>query len=635
MRNVLKQFIKIAALLLFFLTPVTFLPALVGGFVAVKAVDIIGGAVDYFRERRVSARANITADERRQRVRAHKENTKKHFFRNGKWNLRELPFDMYTSPWALDKREAYFTCAGIENVIRARVLDRRGRKAEFSIVTESDDKAQQIADHIAENGIIGTRVVRTEDGKFEIVSDNAVDISNIVKEFYPPREMCVEREISTTKQFVVSGCKSYEEARQKFEQNRMFYKPSNVYQTVQDTVEGVKAPEQSSPNIMNPSSLDAGSFIINETKTEKFSRNVKFNGGLDCTDEALRSEASAAYTKQGMSRENDLVEDSTRIEISNGIENDNVPRHVKVNDRVIPLRTAENTDVSALEASLVFRFKTSQEMQDFLSGKVSTAGMPALVDRFPSSHPGEFVVTVPLDNKLLKSMESVDGIPEKIYEKYSDAGVSRKDCQFTSIVDTLSSGEGYATVRLTENVDFSRALVNGVPVNDYAERFENKEKQALLQEIEKDKKRLQWLDDAAKIKAVSVNVDLKNSELVITSTVSNENRSETKVDRRQLTDDELRDFQRRGDIPETDAKDLIMMMHPDYFGTYSADGGRPMYEDPLGSFIRNEKPVAVARQETKSVKQAPAQNVPEQKIEKQRKNEKQQNARKSKKHIRR
>lgn len=613
MRNTFKQLIKIGAVVAVLFLGVGFWPALIGGFLAVKAVDVIGGIADYIRSRRLSGRATINEEERQQRIRAHKENTNKKFFdmKNNSWNLRDLPFDMY--PRDLSSKETYFTCAGIENVVKAKVLDGRGRKVAFSIVTDSADKAQQISDYIAQNGLIGNKVMRTADGKYEIESDNAIDISAIVKQFYPPRTMCVEREMATTKQFIVSGCKTYEEAVAKFQQNRMAYSPANIYQTMQDTVDGVKAPLASSPNILNPASLEAGSFIINETSVEVFSKNITFNGGIDCTDEALRSEASAAYTLDGMSRDNDLVEDKCRVEITDGLQEE-VSRYVNLDGNTMFVRTSKDTDVSLTGASLVFRFKSEEDMQSYLSGNIPTKGMVAFIDTKPEVRDGEYMVTVPLTNELMKSIKPVEDSAEKMYAKYASAGLSKKDCEYACILDDICREDGgYSTVKLADNIEFGEALVNGVPVADFKARREEQEQSERFSAFRDEKQQQQWLKDAASIKAVSINLDLKTQELVITSSVVNDkDESFTKIERRRLSEDEAYEMQRRGDISKAEAKDLLMMMHPDYFKTYSVDG-KPMYKDPLAAFIKNVKPEAVDYSSKKKNTQAKAVSETEKK----------------------
>ena len=606
MRYFLQQLIKFGAIGLILTSSVAFWPGVLGGYLAYKAVDVVAGLVNVIHNRRMSAKANISDEEKQRLIKVHKENTNKQFFnvRENRWNLRDLPFDFFPSE-KISGRETYFTVAGVENVVKGKVLDNRGRKVAFSIEFDSADKAQRMSEYIAEHGLIGTKVMRTNDGKFSIESDNAVDMGYIVKEFYPPRTFRVEREISTTKQYVVTGCKSYEEAVAKFQQNRLSYSPANIYQTIQDTVEGHKAEAQSSPNILNPSILEVGSFIINETKSELFSKNITFNGGIDCTDDALRSEASAAYTMASMSRDNDLVEDQSPKEpvLSNGIDDNNISRYVDIEGKSMPFRTPEDTDVALTGACVVMKFKNQEDLMAYVNGDVPTSGMSVFVDTTrPSVRDGEFVLTLPLNNELIDSMKTGDETAERIYARYASSGLSRQDCEYACILDDICSN-GYATVKLTDNLDFGSALINGVPVAEYKERFQEEAERNRFFEGLSEQRQQQWLKEAACIESVHLNLDLKTNELVITSTVASEKERVTKVERRQLTDDEALAMQKRGDISKAEAKDLLMKMHPDYFGTYALKGNKPMFEDPVGAFIRNEQPKAV---ETKTAKQAKA-----------------------------
>lgn len=606
MRHFLQQLIKFGTIGLILTSSVAFWPGVLGGYLAYKAVDAFAGLINVIHNRRMSAKANISDEEKQRLIKVHQENTNKQFFnvRENRWNLRDLPFDFFPSE-KISGRETYFTVAGVENVVKGRVLDNRGRKVAFSIEFDSADKAQKMSEYIAEHGLVGTKVMRTEDGKFSIESDNAVDMGYIVKEFYPPRTFRVEREISTTKQYVVTGCKSYEEAVAKFQQNRMAYSPANIYQTIQDTVEGHKAEAVSSPNILNPSTLEVGSFIINETSSEIFSKNITFNGGIDCTDDALRSEASAAYTMESMSRDNDLVEDQSLKEpvLSNGVDDSRLSRYVDIEGKSMPFRTPDDTDVAITGACVVMKFKSREDLMAYVNGDVPTSGMSVFVDTTQAAaRDGEFVLTLPLNNELIDSMKTGDEAAERIYARYASSGLTRQDCEYACILDSICS-DGYATVRLTDNLDFSQGYVNGVPVSEYRERFQEEKERSRFFEGLSERKQQQWLKEAACIESIHLNLDLKTNELVITSTVASEDERVTKIERKQLTDEQALAMQKRGDISKAEAKDLLMKMHPDYFGTYALKGNKPMFEDPVGAFIRNEQPKAVEPKKNRQAKQ--------------------------------
>ena len=166
--------------------------------------------------------------------------------------------------------------------------------------------------------------------------------------------------------------------------------------------------------------------------------------------------------------------------------------------------------------------------------------MVAFIDTKPEVRDGEYMVTVPLTNELMKSIKPVEDSAEKMYAKYASAGLSKKDCEYACILDDICREDGgYSTVKLADNIEFGEALVNGVPVADFKTRSEEQEQSERFSAFRDEKQQQQWLKDAASIKAVSINLDLKTQELVITSSVVNDkDESFTKIERRRLSEDE-------------------------------------------------------------------------------------------------
>jgi len=163
MRYFLQQLIKFGTIGLILTSSVAFWPGVLGGYLAYKAVDVFAGLINVIHNRRMSAKANISDEEKQRLIRVHKENTNKQFFnvRENRWNLRDLPFDFFPSE-KISGRETYFTVAGVENVVKGRVLDNRGRKVAFSIEFDSADKAQKMSEYIAdddENGGLSVQMI--------------------------------------------------------------------------------------------------------------------------------------------------------------------------------------------------------------------------------------------------------------------------------------------------------------------------------------------------------------------------------------------------------------------------------------------------------------------------------------------
>lgn len=608
MRKTIKMLIKVAAIAAVFFLGAPLLSVLIGGFLTLKSVDIVGGIADSVRRHRMSAKAGVDKETVDRNIAVHKENTSKRFFdeRNGQWNLHDLPLDMFPTV-GMREREAYFTCAGVSNVVKGEYLGGRfGRqKVRFSMVIDDASKAEGMANYIAENGLVGTAVSRTQDGRFDIVSDNAVDINTLVKEFYPPRTMKVNREIRTTRQYVVSGCRSYEEALAKFKANRFAYSPANCFTSYQDTVDGVADHPFSSGPAMDTSSLQVGEFVINETSWEVYSRNVTVNGGVDCTEESLRSLASDMLGRPGwpgritLSRENDLVEDKCSGEpvLSDGLEGRMPERYILYdgNEVRMPHEKAGSYDTGA---SLVLRFSSVDELRSVVSGDTSLRGHMVLVDsEIPEPREGEFILSVPADRGLVESLKLRGSDPESVAERYDGTGLTVSEIHAACVMGEIRKS-GYVSAELIGDPDFSGAMVNGVPLTDFNGRVDDLVAEGKIDQFENRQQAERWLRDAAKIQSVHMDLDLKNSRLVITSTVGTPENNVTKVETRQMEEDELRAMASRGVASDAEMKDLLIRMHPDFFETYRKPGtteGR--YHDPVGAYIRGVKPRLTAEVE--------------------------------------
>ena len=602
MKNIIKTLLKMGIVGLVFFTAAPIAPVLIGGFLALKAVDLLTSVGEMIGKRVRDARLKADADTVARNKALHRVNTRKRSFDviNNQWDLQSFPLDMYPSR-SVGEREAFFTCAGVENVVKGRFLGENlfGRQnLEFSMVIADARRAEGMANYIAENGLVGTTVSRTEDGRFDIKSDNAVDINTIVKEFYPPVTMKIEREIMTTKQYRISGCKSYEEALEKFKADRFAYRPESVCVTYQDTVDGVKDHPAACGPRYEPEALPAGDFIIDETTSEVYSKNVTFNAPVDCTPEAMRSIASdmvgipgSSAAQSPFNRVDDLVEDACSVEpvLSDGLGNRRVTRYVEYGDNIIWLSRDRSTPIEE-GMNIILRFGSVAELEAALRGDIHIAGTNVLVDRVvPDAVGGEVVVALPADRALLEALQ-VPGVAD-ISERYHNAGLTLSQA-LAACVEGEIREKGYATGRLLQEPDFTRAVVNGVPLSQYLERRDAMVESGVSEDLKSREQQDSWLRDAAKIKAIHVELDMKNEKLVITSTVGTENHFDTVHEERKLQPEELRYMAARGPVSAAESRDLLMKMHPDYFDTYRVKGtvDKGMYADPVGDFVNGRRP---------------------------------------------
>lgn len=596
MQKLLRNLVEIGALLALIFGLAPFWTVLGVGFVAVKGVDVLAGAFNFVRDSRLRAHSNVSDDQIRRNRQRHRQNSRKRFFNTttNQWDLTQFPLDMYPT-LGIHSTTAEFTCAGISNIIHAEAKGRMG--AEFSMMLKDEYKAKMIEDHIQKNAIVGTRVERLYDSssesfKFKVISDNAVDISEIVRQFYPPQKFEVSRRIEVTHQYLVEGCSSYEEAVEKFKENRHRYSDwdaLNSVTVIQDTVNGVKAHPEQINDFLNYNMLEAGQWIINETTWDVYSKHVTVNGDIDRTIEDLRSDASESFET---SLEN-LVEDQCSAEpvISNALEGKEITRVAFAPDgHQMQLMYPDSPELNIPGRNMIMRFSSEEDLLRFMENPSLLVGKPVLIDSTGySPSEGEYILTIPLDSDLFSSLES--HVPElrSVCDKYSELGVSAEQLQLSYIFNELER-QGYSTAYLNDVPDISLARINGIPYSDYIAWSERRMTMQAFEDLSEDELRhreKQWMKDMSRIISVDMNLDLKTKEMILSFDIQNSDSSIThKVESRKLDDKEILGLVERGKVSNVELKDLVLMAYPTYFNAYS-DKGKALYVDPINDFIKN------------------------------------------------
>ena len=595
MNKALKNIIKVSAAGLLLFTGAGLLPVILGAWAAIKVVDIAGGIVEGLRIRR-AAEGGVSSSTVRRNAAAHRANTRKHFFdrATGQWDVRSLPLDMQPTRRVEGQDNAFwFDCNGIRDVIVGRYEGTTlfGRqKVSFTMMLKDERHAATVSGWIRERAVPGVAVERTSDGRFCVRADNASDICDLVKEFYPPRTADVQREVSTVSQYVVTGCRSWEEALARFKENPQAYRPDNIYVTSRDTVDGVAGDLQGG-QALDVSQLEVGSYVIDAVTTDVFSKKVTYNPGIDDADDAARSIALDEAARQGFSRERDLVEDRcvTSPAYSDPAKGQPVSRYVMMEDG----RSVGLERKLPASANLVMRFSSLDELLAVASGDRPIKDRMVLLDTaVPEPRQGEFVLSLPVDEDLLSSMSMTGTVSEELSRRYSSLGLTGAEIDRALIVSALER-EGYGTVRLGDNPDFSSALVNGVPLAQLQDRIGEGVEQGRMEQLSSAEQAQSWLRDAEKIKSVHIELDLKNEQMVIVSTVGTPERTDTVMDRRPLDEEQLAYLSSRGLATKAELKDLVMMTHPEFFETYRRPGtaDKGIYGDPVDDFINGRRPV--------------------------------------------
>ena len=121
--NAFKNVIKIAGVIAVFYFGAPFLAALAAVYVGLKAVDAVKGLTDGRRESLMNPSAEVDPEQMKRNVAVHRSNANREFFdfRNGQWNVRSFPLDMYPTMGVRDSNKCLFTCCGMENVVEGSV----------------------------------------------------------------------------------------------------------------------------------------------------------------------------------------------------------------------------------------------------------------------------------------------------------------------------------------------------------------------------------------------------------------------------------------------------------------------------------------------------------------------------------
>ena len=585
-KDILKNAVKVGFAGAFLLGGLILGPALVGGWLALKAVDLASGLLGAVRGS--DAAAKRSADRAVRAARAREARRRVYDGVRRQWNLDELPMDMTPSvAGGARSRDISFTCAGVKDIVRGRWLG--GGRCEFSMAVDDARRAESMNEYIRKNGMTGASVTRTADGRFEIRSAIAGDINDIVKEFYPPVTMDFSRRVETVEQYVVRGCSTFEEAVSKLKEGKAhgaYREPDNVYVRYEDSVNDVSAGERvNGPGPMDVSEMEEGAFVVDASTFEMYERSITVNGPVDSTEAAMRSlvtDAVDAPDRWGapavtggvkITREDDLVEDKCILEPTYGdaLAGKQVRRYVESGlDRIY----VDDVDRTMDNLYALVTLKDADELRDVMSGKKSLSDYPLMLTEGQPDMFGlaGFTVCVPLPRE--------DALKVKAPFAVRDDGLPLS----YGLVRALRSN-GVVPVRLDRDIALDGALVNGVPVAEA--------RQGLGGEGMDSARSAFWLSGAGRIDSVHIEVDVRRKELVLSSTVTTDNGMVTREKRTKLDDEQMRNVLLRDMPGKAELKDIVMKLYPEDFAVYRADKGsyKGLYADPVGDYITGRKPL--------------------------------------------
>lgn len=571
----IRNAVKLGLLGLVVFMPAIAAPVLLG----VAAVSLFNRAVLNREMRRQAEQENGAVRKPTRRERRQQERQKAHALREEAveydqsrgWNFALLPVDMEADITGADRFRAKFTCAGIRDLVYGRA-DLRGNVRYDFLITDRE-KAQELQRKARMyNGAVSVKPTR--DGRaFEVTASNASAINDMAKAAFPPVKQEVERTIVKSQYYTVGGCKDYADAVRKFEATRASRVPDKTVVGVTDTVGGERF-DRVVPEEYAPTYLEVGQFVVRVDTETKYKGEVKVPGNVSSTEE-VREYASRAYEP----KPSEEVSGRSVAEKLCDATSKEATRYVSDGTTVLDIRTADDPAYRAMRTYLVCN--DMESLAEILNGGEIPKDTLLVMDRYLPDTDGRFVLELDAADDIRTKLAVQGDASPAFVAKCESMGVGRDMVEVSRIMDEVSE-RGYATVRLKDGVSLERVRVNGIPVEELAERMENKRL------VELDREGLgRWIADAGKIQAMSITVDAKRAELRITSVVDNVQKVET----RKLTPRDVDQFSKRGEISKAEMKDVLMQVHPDFFKSYRAEG-KPMFEDPVRDFIAGRKPAA-------------------------------------------
>ena len=522
------------------------------------------------------ARKNRQKEEIRQRERQQaKEALERPYTKDKGRNMLAFPADMKGNVYSANDKQMYFDVAGKRDMVRGEV--QRDGSVKYSFRVDDLNDARTAKEKMAMFN--GTVKMQDQGNAWLFVADKPETINEFAKSVYPQRKASVERLDTEIQQFTISNCKSPEEAMEKLRANPDLFTPSNTYHKITDTIDGVTTERNIGESRNDSLYLPLGSYVVELSKTEAYKGDVMIPSALKLDADGERAYAASNF----VSDNNSLFQEKCSVEPElKDATKANIPRYSLDDDmNVLDVHNNETAAKSlsrqGFEAYVLC--DTLKEATDLVAdGKIPKNAL-VLVDREKPSDIDKYVVSVPLDSEVFSRLALQGEASPSHAANFQNYGLSERDLEASTMYSSLTR-DGFATFRTKDDISVSKGKVNGLSVDEFADRVVDGRMMNL-----NENQMNQWLRDAALVQSVTVTIDKKNAELQITSVVNNTQL----IEKRKLSDKEVADFARRGEISKAEMKDLLIQMHPDYFKTYSFNG-KGLVKDPVGDFLKGQKP---------------------------------------------
>lgn len=483
------------------------------------------------------------------------------------WDVSQLPLDMHADLSGGEKGAATFTCAGIDGLVTGRA---KGRDVSYSFTLDDDTRAEALQRKARMyNG--GASVERDGEGRFVVTAASAAAINDLAKAAFPRTEHRMEREVAQVRQYRMDGYASFADALEAFEARRDSLTPVNTFIRVSDRVDGGKADELEGYSY-DPVSLPVGSFLINEEELSRFKGTVS----LPARTDDVAAAAHDAFDPTEADRV--ALAEKDRVRLVDGLRRDVTRTFDDELGRPVVLVDTDDAHLASLRPYVLV--EGVDALAKVLNDGVLPEGAAVVLDR-ELPRPGDGLFVLELDRSDdVRSALGVQGEASPAFAARCEAmGITKEQLE-ASLLRREVDEYGYGSALLRKGLGIDRMKVNGVPVQELAERISN-DRLPKLQRKDLES----WLNDVSKIQAVSITVDAKKGLMRITSVVDDVTKTETK----KLSEKEVRDFANKGKVSKAEMKDLLMQAHPDFFSTY-AHAGRALYPDPVKDFLDGRKP---------------------------------------------
>ena len=566
-RTLLRFLLISAAAFLAFTSPWLFIPmGLTAGLLFAKVMDDPSGAAARAR-RQARKEMKMQKQAERQAVRQAALDKERYYSRKEGWKAESLPYDVSLSLASLSQanpRRVDLEVAGMKGLAYA-VSAADGTLFYLKL---RDQDAVAKAEKAIRDGKLPAKIVRSaEDGGLRVVTDSPEVLSSVAKDVYPSREASWSREVTHSRQYIVEGCSSYDEAVGKLRSDPASYKVCRSFVDTKETVDG-KASETRMGRPLDSASvisLPTGAYVVTESTLMKDSAVVRIPGDLR-DDESVRRFAGARVAAEA-----GRAEPQKSVSYSDG-----TPQGVRAGTEVL-LSPVDTPAVSSLldgglKAYVVV--DTPEQAASIARGGVLPADTLVSLGRDVPLMEGKYTVSV-----------DIDGVGDLLRLRSIDGGGRERD--YEEMASELGR-TGRATAVVGEPLSLAGGRVNGVlPAAELADRVSNPR----LEKLESAELG-SWIRDASKIESVRITANQEEGTLTVVSVVGGSMRRETI----ELSEGQLQSLVSRGKVGVAEMKDLLMQTNPAFFSTYRAVRSsssvpvRSVYKNPVEDFLKGRKP---------------------------------------------